>query len=406
VHQEFIFKIKFFMDKRDYIVAKDPVSEKLLEGLKERQDVNATRIRKLLDLPDLSRRENSPIKFIVEKILGMESFKDFDVIEIPEIVSVRDNFDLLNASADHPSRKETDTYYISKDYILRTQTTVMWPFYLQKENVLKKLNGEGEIGLLSYGKVFRKDEIDRNHFPVFHQIDGLYICRKEKKIIGIPELREVLASITKAIYGDKVKFRFLEDTFPFTDPSTQIEIKVSGKDKVESMKEEEKWLEIVGAGVVHTQVLSNLNIDPSVYNGWAFGFGLERIAMVKMNIPDIRIFWSDDPRITSQFKNIDSQYKEVSKFPMTYRDISFVVPKSMSLNNYYEIVRDYAGNLVEEVKLTDKYEDDEKFGNDKLSYTFRIIYRSPERTLTNEEVNQIQEKIIEKTKEELGATIR
>ncbi len=376
-------------------MTKDATSEKLLEELKLKNDIPSQRIKRLLAFPDLTRKENSPLKFIVDKILAMEMFRDFDVIEIPEIVSVRDNFDLLNSPADHPSRKETDTYYVSKDYILRTQTTVMWPFYLQKEEGKNKLEKEGEIGLLSYGKVFRKDEIDRNHFPVFHQIDGLYICKKEKKIIGIPELQEVLSAITKAIYGDAVEFRFLEDVFPFTHPSTQIEI-----------KQGDKWLEIVGAGVVHTQVLSNLGIDPNVYNGWAFGFGLERIAMGKMNIPDIRIFWSDDPRITSQFKDINSQYKEVSKYPMTYRDISFMVDKSVSLNNYYEIVRDFAENLIEEVKLLDKYEDEQKFGKDKISYTFRIVYRSPERTLTNEEVNQIQEKIIKETQEELKAGIR
>lgn len=383
------------MNKREYLTAKDTVSEQLLEELKQKNNIASQRIKKLLTLPDLTRKENSPLKFIVDKILAMEIFKDFDVIEVPEIVSVRNNFDLLNAPLDHPSRKETDTYYVGKDYILRTQTTVMWPFYLQKEEGKKKLEKEGEIGLLCYGKVFRKDEIDRNHFPIFHQIDGLYICKKEKKIIGILELQEILTAITKAIYRDSVVFRFLEDTFPFTKPSTQIEI-----------QREDKWLEIVGAGVVHTQVLSNLGIDPSIYNGWAFGFGIERIAMAKMNISDIRIFWSYDSRITGQFKNIDSQYEEVSKFPMTYRDISFIVSQNTSLNNYYEIVRDCAGNLVEQVELLDKYIDKKKFGDDKISYTFRIIYRSPERTLTNEEVNKIQEKIIEKTKEELEAIIR
>lgn len=383
------------MSKRKYLIAKDPISEQLLEELKQKDDIASQRIKRILALPDLTRKENSPLKFIVDKILAMEMFKDFDVIEIPEIVSVRDNFDLLNAPLGHPSRKETDTYYVGKDYILRTQTTVMWPFYLQKEEGKKKLEKEGEIGLLCYGKVFRKDEIDRNHFPVFHQIDGLYICKKEKKAIGISELHEVLTAITKAIYADSVTYRFLEDVFPFTHPSTQIEIQRG-----------DKWLEIVGAGVVHNQVLSNLGIDSAVYNGWAFGFGLERIAMAKMNISDIRIFWSDDSRITSQFKNIDSQYKEISKFPMTYRDISFIVAQNTSLNNYYEIVRDCARNLVEQVELLDKYADEQKFGKDKISYTFRIVYRSPERTLTNEEVNQIQEKIIEKTKEELGAVIR
>jgi phenylalanyl-tRNA synthetase alpha chain len=271
----------------------------------------------------------------------------------------------------------------------------MWPFYLQRDGVLEELEKEGEIGLLSYGKVFRKDEIDRSHFPVFHQVDGLYICKKEKKIIGIPELQEVLSAIAKAIYGDSIIYKFLEDTFPFTDPSTQVEIQKG-----------DTWLEVVGAGVVHAQVLRNLNINPGIYNGWAFGFGLERLAMIKMDISDIRIFWSSDSRITSQFKDIDSQYKEVSKYPMTYRDISFIINRGTSLNNYYEIIRDCAGDLVEEVKMIDQYENKEKFGEGNVSYTFRIIYRSPERTLTNEEVNQIQEKIIEKTKQELNAAVR
>lgn len=394
--------------KREYIVAKDPISEKLSGELETKNDIKSERIKRLLAMPDLSRKQNSPLKFIIDSILALPIFKDFDIIDFPEIVSVRDNFDLLNAPADHPSRKETDTYYLDASHVLRTQTTVMWPFYLQRPEAVEQLKKEGEIGLLSYGKVFRKDEIDRNHFPVFHQIDGLYICKKEKKVIGIPELQEVLTAITKAIYGESVVYRFLEDTFPFTDPSTQIEINISQKSQVESINEdvEEKWLEVVGAGVVHTQVLKNLNIDPEVYNGWAFGFGLERLAMVKNNISDIRVFWSDDQRITSQFKDINSQYKDVSKFPMTYRDISFIVKKDIGLNNYYEIVRDCAGNLVEEVKLTDQYEDVVKFGQDKISYTFRIVYRSPERTLTNEEVNQIQEKIIQKTSQELSATIR
>ena len=383
------------MDKRQYIVADDPIAEKLAEEIKTKKDTNALRIQRLLSLPDLSRKENSPIKFLIDKIVAIPEFKDFDVIQTPEIVSVRDEFDLLNFPPNHPGRKETDTYFLNKDYVLRTQTTVMWPFYLQRSEVIKQLEEAGEIGLLSFGKVYRKDEIDRSHFMIFHQIDGLYICKIKDKEIGMKELQEVLSMIAKNLYGDKVNYRFLEDTFPFTDPSTQIEI-----------QQGDKWLEIVGAGVVHKQVLRNLNIDPEVYNGWAFGFGIERLAMVKMGIPDIRIFWSEDPRITSQFKDINSQYKEVSKFPMTYRDISFVIDKSTSLNNYYEIIRDCAGNLVEAVEMLDKYENEEKFGKDKISYTFRITYRSPERTLTNEEINIIQNKIRVRTAQDLQAVLR
>ncbi|MFA6495005.1 MAG: hypothetical protein WC246_01825 [Candidatus Paceibacterota bacterium] len=383
------------MNDRQYIVATDPVAEQLQKELEAKADITGQRLKRLLALPDLSRTPGSPIQFIVDAILAIPDFAHFDVLQFPEIVTVKNNFDLLNVPADHPSRKETDTYYIDADYVLRTQTTVMWSFYLGRPEVREELEKTGEIGLLSYGKVFRKDEIDRNHFPVFHQVDGLYVCKKEKQMLGIPELQAVLTAITKAVYGESVEYRFLEDTFPFTDPSTQIEI-----------KQGDAWLEVVGAGVVHTQVLKNLGIDPEQYNGWAFGFGLERLAMVKMNIPDIRIFWSRDERITGQFKDINSQYHEVSKFPMSYRDISFVVEKHMALNNYYEMVRDCAGDLVEEVKCTDTYENKEKFGDDKVSYTFRIVYRSPERTLTNDEVNRIQEKIIEKTRQEFGAAVR
>jgi phenylalanyl-tRNA synthetase alpha chain len=165
------------------------------------------------------------------------------------------------------------------------------------------------------------------------------------------------------------------------------------------------WMEVNGAGLVHPQVLRNFGIDPEVYNGWAFGFG-DRLAMVKMAIPDIRILWSEDPRITSQFKDLNSRFKEVSKYPPVVRDISFVVDKSTGLNNYYEIVRDIAGSLIEEVKLVDTFESAKKFGEGKISHTFRITYRSLEKTLTNEEVNAIHDRIQDKTKAELGAVVR
>jgi len=383
--------------ERRVIVVKDLNNEKLISEIRNNAatDTNSARIKRLLDLPDLSRKEGSPIKFIIDKILDIPSFKDFDVIEIPEIVDVAKNFDLLNTPVDHPSRRTSDSYYADKNFVLRTHTTTMWPFYLKDPDVIEKLNETGCVKCLCHGKVFRKDEVDRKHFPVFHQIDGLYICDKKIKIIGIPELSEVLADIAKNIYGPDVEYQILEDSFPFTDPSIQIEIKKG-----------DSWIEILGAGVVHKKVLSNLGIDPEKYNGWAFGFGVERLAIAKMDIPDIRIFWSNDSRITSQFKDINSKYKEVSKFPATDRDISFIIDKSVNLNNYYEIVRDFAENLIEEVKLLDKYEDKEKFGEDKISYTFRITYRSIERTLANEEINKIQEKIRKKTERELSAKLR
>ena len=373
---------------------KDLEAEAVVGRLEKSEDFKSLRIKRLLALPDLTRVAGSPLGFVIDAILAMARFKDFELLQVPEIVSVKANFDLLNTPIGHPSRQETDTYYPEAGWVLRTHTTVMWSHHLSAD-VRKKLETKGEVGALCYGKVYRKDEIDRSHYPAFHQIDGWYVCRKDKKIIGIPELREVLIDIAKNIYGPNVNYKFGEDTFPFTDPSLEMLIENNGN-----------WLEILGAGVVHAEVLKKLGIDPDIYNGWAFGFGLERLVMAKMSVPDIRIFWSNDPRIKSQFKNLESVYREVSKYPMTYRDISFVVGKKVSLNTYYEIVRDCAGDLVEEVKLLDTYENEEKFGKDKKSYTFRITYRSPERTLTNEEIDKIQKEIELRTKKDFNAQVR
>ena len=380
---------------REIISIQNSQEEELTRGLNQRKDVKAERIKRLLNLPDLTKKENSPIKIIVDRILDLPDFSDFDLVDFPKIVAVQDNFDVLNTPKDHPSRRETDTYYFSDEHVLRTQTTVMWPFYLRNNDVLNKLEERGWIGALSAGIVFRKDEIDRNHFPAFHQVDGLYICKKSQKVIIQKDLEDIQVEIAKSIFGEDVEWKFLVDSFPFTDPSVELDIKFK-----------DEWMEVTGAGLVHKKVLENFGLDPEIYNGWAFGFGIDRLAMVKMEIPDIRILWSEDPRIASQFKDVNSKFKEVSKYPEIARDVSFVVEKDMNLNNYYEIVRDFAKNLIEEVKVIDSYEDENKFGENKKSYTFRIVYRSPEKTLTNEEVNEIQEKIREKTKQELNAILR
>lgn len=377
------------------IVKYEPEEQYLINGLAERTDIKAERIKRLLALPDLTKIENSPVKILVDRFIDLPRFADFDIVEFPKIVTVAQNFDLLNTPKDHPSRSDSDTYYITETDVLRTQTTDMWSYYLKDQTVLDRLEKDGQIMALSSGIVFRKDEIDRKHFPAFHQIDGLLICKKDKKIITLDDLKEVEIDITESVFGKDIEYQFLVDTFPFTDPSIQIEIK-SNND----------WMEVLGSGLVHSQVLKNFGIDPEKYNGWAFGFGVERLAMVKMEIPDIRVLWSQDSRITSQFKDINSKFAPVSKYPETSRDISFIIDKSVNLNNYYEIVRDFAENLIEEVKLIDEFESTEKFGADKKSYTFRIVYRSPERTLTNEEVNKIQEEIRETTKKDLSAVLR
>ena len=377
------------------IVINDPNEGVLIKALEKRTDIKAERIKRLLKLPDLTKKDNSPVKIVVDKIIELPIFKDFDLVDFPRIVSVQDEFDALNFPKNHPAKGETDTFFLDSSNHLRTQMTVMWPYCLRDKDFLKKLEKDGCVASLAPGIVFRKDEIDRKHFPAFHQIDFLYICRKDIKIITVKDLENVQADSIKGIFGPDLEYRFLVDSFPFTDPSIQVEIKFNNQ-----------WMEVTGAGLVHTQCLKNFGIDPEVYNGWAFSFGIERLAMIKMGINDIRVFWSDDARITSQFKDINSKYKEVSKYPEISRDISFIIDKSINLNNYYEIVRDFADNLIEEVNLIDEFEDDAKFGSDKKSYTFRIVYCSPERTLTSEEINVIQDEIRAETVKELNAVLR
>jgi phenylalanyl-tRNA synthetase alpha chain len=377
------------------IIYIDAAEEQIFADLARRTDFDAKRLQRLYAMPDLTRHENSPVKFIIDAILALSLLKGFDVAVIPESISTNENFDVFDFPQDHPARSKSDTYFITNDRILRTHTTSMWLYYLNDSEALKKMEEQGYTGLLAHGKVYRKDEIDRKHFPVFHQLDGLYLVRREKKAIQLSDLQDVLTTIVQTVFGNDVESQFLEDAFPYTDPSTQIEVKFGGE-----------WLELLGAGVVRDSTLEKLGVNSRVWNGWAFGFGVERLAMRKMNIPDIRMLWSDDPRITRQFTGIESQYEEVSKFPSVTRDISFIVEREVVPNKFYEIVRELGGDLIEEVEKFDEYENEENLGARKKSYTFRIIYRSFERTLTNEEVNKVHKSIEDYIAKELNAIIR
>ncbi len=382
------------MSERKEIIVQDQDEAKLRAELEKRTDADAKRMARFLNMPDLSRALGSPLHDIVERVLAIPEYQNFEVLKVPEIVPAKESFDLFNFPPDHPARSKSDTYYVDDTHILRTHTTIMWYYHLGLPEVQAKLKAGRPIGAWCYGKVYRKDEIDRRHMNVFHQIDGWYLCRKDEKKLGIPELQEVLAAIGKAVYGPDLKYRFNPDKFPYTDPSLEMEAEVGGK-----------WVEVLGSGIVHDQVLENFGIDSKEWNGWAFGSGLERLAILSMNLPDIRLLWSEDPRVTKQLK-LGQEFKEVSKFPPITRDISFIVPSNFVPNNYFDLIRDLGGDLVEEVSLLDKYENAEKFGPDKISYTYRIVYRSNERTLTTEEIEPLQEEIVSETKGQFGAEIR
>lgn len=368
--------------------------QKLRQSLEKKNDPEARRMLRFLNMPDLSRMPGHPIYEIVLRVLSAPAFKDFDVIRVPEIVPADVSFDLFDFPKDHPARSRSDTYYADDKNILRTHTTVMWYYYLRDENVRKRMDAGESVGCFSYGKVYRKDELDQNHMNVFHQIDGWYLAPKNKRIITIEDLKEALSHFAKAIFGAGIEIRFNNDQFPYTDPSLEMEINREGK-----------WLEVAGAGVVKGTVLEKFGVDSSRWNGWAFGPGIERFAMISMNLPDIRLLWSQDERVKKQLK-LGQKFVPVSKYPVITRDISFVVGKDFVPNNYFDLIRDIGRDLVEEVQLLDKYEDAEKFGADKISYTYRIVYRSNERTLTSKEVDVLQDETYKQTAKHFGAQLR
>lgn len=387
------YYVRIDFPMRNNITISSPEAKALAQKLRVGTTADKKRMARFLDMPDLTRTPDSPLHDMVQRILAIHDFQDLDTIEVPEIVPADISFDLFDFPANHPARSTSDTYYTDARHILRTHTTVMWYYYIQDQNVKIKMQNGKAVGCFCFGKVYRKDEIDRRHMNVFHQIDGWYLSPKSRKIIDIEDLKQVLSSIAKAVFGADVQIRFNPDTFPYTDPSLEMEVFVNGR-----------WVEVLGSGVVKGSVLEKFGVDSSNYTGWAFGFGLERLAIVSMDLPDIRLLWSEDLRVKKQLK-LGNKFKEVSKYPAITRDISFVVAKDFVPNIYFDLIRDLGGDLVEEVKLLDTYQDEKKFKN-KISYTYRIIYRSNERTLKSEEVDKIQKEIYEQTAKQFHAELR
>jgi phenylalanyl-tRNA synthetase alpha chain len=366
--------------------------ERILKALETRTDAEALRIKRYLAMPDLSRTPGSPLHEIIERVLKIPTLAQFDNVIIPEIVPADISFDLFDFATDHPARKTSDTYYVDEKNILRTHDTVMWYYYLTNPDVKARIAKGQSLGVMCYGKVYRKDEIDRRHMNIFHQMGGLYLVPDSQKMLSLDDLRSILSEIVKTLFGEAVHYRFLDDTFPYTDPSLQVEVEINGQ-----------WIEILGGGMPKKSVLSKFGLEG--YNGWAFGFGLERLAIIGMELPDIRLLWSTDERVKKQL-HLGQKFIEVSKYPPVVRDISFVVPKTFSPNDYFDLVRDIAGDLIEQVELIDEYENDARFGADKKSYAYRVTYRSNDRTLTGEEVDALHKKLEEATKKEFGAVVR
>jgi phenylalanyl-tRNA synthetase alpha chain len=378
------------------------------------------------------------------------------------VVSKHQNFDSLGFPEDHPGRSKTDTYYVNKNTVLRTHTSA------HQADVFRANESEG---YLISADVYRRDAIDRSHYPIFHQMEGARMWDRTKvpngdiaaavwkDIEALPKhemkvedpnppthpernplqsehsleeaeaiaahlkrslelvVAEIFSRAKKAAiaanpeYVDEpLRVRWIEAYFPFTSPSWELEIFWQGD-----------WLEVLGCGVVKQEILEKADVPSQL--GWAFGIGLERIAMLLFEIPDIRLFWSQDERFLGQFRglseNLDNLKRFVlfSKYPSCYKDVAFWLRSSSSSagggiganaqdfheNDVMEIVRDIGGDLVEDVAKVDEFTHP-KTGRRSMCY--RINYRSLERTLTNEEANGYHESVRAALMEKLGVELR
>jgi phenylalanyl-tRNA synthetase alpha chain len=214
----------------------------------------------------------------------------YEIVEGPEIEYDKYNFELLNIPANHPAKDEQDTFYITKDILLRTQTSPVQARIMEKGNL--------PIRILSPGRVFRADEVDATHSPSFHQVEGLVI----DKNITMADLKGTLQQWAQEFFGKDTKVKFRPHHFPFTEPSAEMDVtcfKCGGKGC--RVCKGSGWIEILGCGMVHPKVLHDCGIDPEVYSGFAFGIGLERVTLLKYEIDDMRLLYENDMRFLGQF---------------------------------------------------------------------------------------------------------
>lgn len=236
------------------------------------------------------RGHKHPINVALDEAIEIFLGMGFKIAEGPEVETVYHNFDALNAPIDHPSRSLSDTFYITEELLLRTQTSPIQ---------VRTMKGQKPpIKIIAPGRCFRNDEIDATHSPMFHQIEGLVI----DKNITMADLKGTLDMFAKRLFGSQTKTKFRPHYFPFTEPSGEVDVSCfkCGGEGCRFCKGS-GWIEILGCGMVHPNVLEECGIDSKEYNGFAFGMGLDRVTMLKYEIDDIRVLFENDIRFIKQF---------------------------------------------------------------------------------------------------------
>ena len=231
-----------------------------------------------------------PLTIVLDEIKEVFIGMGFYIVDGPEVETDYYNFEALNTPKNHPARDTQDTFYINENVVLRTQTSPVQIRTMEKQ--------EPPIRIISPGRVYRSDAVDATHSPLFHQIEGLVV----DKNITFADLKGTLETFVKRLYGEDSVVRFRPHHFPFTEPSAEVDVQCFNcHGEGCRLCKNEGWIEILGCGMVHPQVLRNCNIDPEEYSGFAFGLGLERVTMRRYNIDDLRLFYENDVRFLKQF---------------------------------------------------------------------------------------------------------
>lgn len=252
-------------------------------------------VKEVIDVTLPSKKVNvghrHPMTIVLDDLKDIFMGMGYSIAEGPEIENAYYNFDALNIPEEHPAKDEQDTFYINEKMMLRTSTSPVQVHVME--------NSKPPIKIIAPGRVFRSDEVDATHSPVFHQIEGLVI----DKGITMGDLKGALEVFIRELYGESVKVKFRPHFFPFTEPSAEMDMScvICGGEGCRVCKGT-GWIEILGCGMVHPRVLEMSGIDPEVYSGFAFGMGLERITMLRYGITDLRLFYENDVRFLNQFK--------------------------------------------------------------------------------------------------------
>jgi len=265
--------------------ARKEMERKVLEARLKNETIDVT-------LPAKKSRigHKHPNTIALEEVERIFIGMGYEVVEGPEIEKDYYNFEALNIPEGHPAKDEQDTFYITGDILLRTQTSSTQVHEMEK--------GKLPIRMIAPGRVFRSDEVDATHSPSFHQIEGLVI----DKNITFADLKGTLAEFARELFGEDTKVKFRPHHFPFTEPSAEVDVSCF-KCKGAGCRfcKGSGWIEILGCGMVHPRVLKMSGIDPEEYTGFAFGVGLERIALLKYEIDDMRLLYENDDRFLKQF---------------------------------------------------------------------------------------------------------